>query len=504
MANRGRGDARSLRDRLTSHDHAPNTRQASEEQVKGAEESVDWRKIRTCLKEIAKDLCKLEERASRMTLRKEVKDVLAMIDALKKQGTGRENPGEERLTRMEAKLDKLMERKTGEAGITKEGTWANVAAQAARTASEPLSKRPAVRVRIPGAEEKSAAELLAEVKPVISGAYAVRPLRSGDVEVMVPDQMTKDKALNQQVTGSVKILRQDYPVEIWGVPLTTQVARGRSADNAKLIQIISFVSRSILPAMAINKIKWIHDEKGHETRLKEGKSRGTLVMSFPTQAIQHEVIRKGLVIESQHSEAVLHDHGAQIKLCFRCNHWGHTQSACGKQVRCDECAEPHQTKDCMREKVSCVNCDQAHRAWQRANCRTFQAYLQTTQTKRAAAMQRTAAIRVSPVAVSISAQQPVVQPDGFTVVNAKKRGRSPEVAAPPKRSVGRPAYTTMAANDSNQTKLLLGPARRVSGTPARGMGTSGSNEGVSVSQDVSASTGREIMMHDSGSESGEL
>lgn len=214
MANRGRGGARSLRDRLTLHDHVPNTRQADEESRRKAEESVDWRKIRGCLNQIAKDLCKPEERALRMTLAEEVEEVLVMINALKKQEASREIPGEERLTRMEAKLNKLMERKTGEANITKGGTLATVAAQAARTASEPLTKRPAVRVRILGAEEKSAAELLADVKPIISGAYAVRPLRSGDAEVMVPKQLTKDKALNQQMTGNVNILRQNYSIEI--------------------------------------------------------------------------------------------------------------------------------------------------------------------------------------------------------------------------------------------------------------------------------------------------
>lgn len=56
------------------------------------------------------------------------------------------------------------------------------------------------------AENKTAEELLAAVKPVIGGAYAVKQLRSGDVEVMVPDQHAKDKTLNQQqVADDLKI-----------------------------------------------------------------------------------------------------------------------------------------------------------------------------------------------------------------------------------------------------------------------------------------------------------
>ena len=40
-------------------------------------------------------------------------------------------------------------------------------------------------MRIAGAEGKTLTELLAIVKPVIHGAYAVRTLRSGDIDVIV-------------------------------------------------------------------------------------------------------------------------------------------------------------------------------------------------------------------------------------------------------------------------------------------------------------------------------
>ena len=50
--------------------------------------------------------------------------------------------------------------------------------------------RPTVRIRIPEVADKSEAEFLARVKPMIPGAYAVKPLRSGDVEVVVPDRKT--------------------------------------------------------------------------------------------------------------------------------------------------------------------------------------------------------------------------------------------------------------------------------------------------------------------------
>ena len=78
----------------------------------------------------------------------------------------------------------------------------------------PATQRTTVRVRLLEAEGKTPAELLEAVKPTIQGAYAVRQLRSGDVEVMVPDQNAKNRAFNQAQTVGCKILRQDYPVEV--------------------------------------------------------------------------------------------------------------------------------------------------------------------------------------------------------------------------------------------------------------------------------------------------
>ena len=52
-----------------------------------------------------------------------------------------------------------------------------------RSAATP--ERAAVRVRLKGAKNKSSTELLAKAKKVIPGAFTVRQLRSGNVDVMV-------------------------------------------------------------------------------------------------------------------------------------------------------------------------------------------------------------------------------------------------------------------------------------------------------------------------------
>jgi len=117
---------------------------------------------------------------------------------------------------------------------SKNQTWANVALHGSRPLNGPISQRTAVRVRLPDSQGKSPTELLSTVKPLITGAYAVRQLRSGDIEVAVPDQRTKDWVLNQPQVNELKIIRQDYHVELWGVPLSLQIDGGKYANNTAL------------------------------------------------------------------------------------------------------------------------------------------------------------------------------------------------------------------------------------------------------------------------------
>ena len=99
---------------------------------------------------------------------------------------------------------------------------------------------------------------------------------------------------------------------------------------------------------------------------------GTLIISLLTQEIQAALAHKGVVIDSLWYEARLYHHGVQVKRCFRCQQWGHTQSQCGRQARCGECADTYDTKDCPKDKgARCVNCGKEHRAWQKMACKTY-------------------------------------------------------------------------------------------------------------------------------------
>jgi hypothetical protein len=374
-----------------------------------------------------------------------------------------------KLTSIEQKVDALAKGTTPK----KVTTWAEIAAaaQPARSHIVPPAQRPCVRIRIPDAKDKSASELLEVVKPTIRGAYAIRQLRSGDVDVMVVDQAAKDQAINQQETEGFKILRQDYPIEVQAVPLSLDVQNGKDASNTELIREITQATRKILPNLVISRIRWLHDPKTHEKRKQDGKTRGSLIVTFPTQALQHEAIRKGVIIGSQLYEARLYDHSLQVKQCFRCSAWGHTQGACGKQPRCGTCAGPHQTKDCPKERVSCTNCGRNHKAWQKQECRTFQTYLQGIQANRIALHGQTAAIRAS------SAAQAALRRDNFQIAEPRKRPRAtsftsqseesqpaqPQPAQPPKRGPGRPTSFELAARaaarDPTQTRLHATPSQ---------------------------------------------
>ena len=107
-------------------------------------------------------------------------------------------------------------------------------------------------------------------------------------------------------------------------------------------------------------------------------------------------LRKGIVIDSQIYDARLFSQSLEVKQCYKCGQWEHTQSACGRKARCGEFAGPHEiheTRGCPKQGVSCCNCGKGHRTWQKAQCKTFQVYLEDIQAKRMRLVAETAAVR---------------------------------------------------------------------------------------------------------------
>jgi hypothetical protein len=241
-----------------------------------------WQKMKGIFKEITECLTGVQEVEVREEIRSKVMLVERVADAIYGQVASQaQNTIVKTIKEMDKKIDALVNK----TGTQKTRTWAEVAAANAPSILPPPAQRTAIRVRLPEAQGKSPPELLEVVKPAIQGAYAVRQLRSGDVEVMMTDQNAKDKALNQKEIAGCKVLRQDYPVEVPGIPLTTGIKHGKAVDNKEVIKAICAATRRIIPGININRIRWLHDAKGHNDRLRMGKKRGTVVISLPTQVL---------------------------------------------------------------------------------------------------------------------------------------------------------------------------------------------------------------------------
>ena len=165
-----------------------------------------------------------------------------------------------------------------------------------------------------------------------------------------------------------------------------------------------------------------------------GHTRGSIVASLPTEALQREVIRNGIVYNSMLYTAQLWSPRAQIKQCFNCSQWGHTQASCNRVRRCGECAGTHQTRDCPRKSVLCCNCGKDHKSWQKGACPSFASYKANVQRARYGLMERTADLRREeriPAASIQTKTAKTIDSQGFTLVSHQK-------AEGVKRGPGRP------------------------------------------------------------------
>ena len=132
-------------------------------------------------------------------------------------------------------------------------SWAAVAAQAAHMAKVvAIPQRTTVRVRLEESQGREPGELLEAIKKTIPSAYTVRTLRSGDIDIHIPSQATKDQILNGSDAPECKILRKDYLIEVPGIPLKTCIASSTNADNSELIQSICNATKCLVLGIMIS------------------------------------------------------------------------------------------------------------------------------------------------------------------------------------------------------------------------------------------------------------
>jgi hypothetical protein len=73
------------------------------------------------------------------------------------------------------------------------------------------------------------------------------------------------------------------------VPLSVTIKNRRDPENENTIREICWANKRVMPSLAINRIRWLHDDKPQ----KSEKTRGTVIMSLPTQELQYEVVAQG-------------------------------------------------------------------------------------------------------------------------------------------------------------------------------------------------------------------
>ena len=435
---------------------ASQTRRTPQNEVRdntagGNLDTVDWKEIKAALTNIKEGL---EKEEVGMRFVGELSKVIERVSH-----ASRKPPA----TGMEARLERIEKMLSGRAIAPRQGvqgsSWAAMAAVGMRQAGAPqppVQARHTVRVQMAQAKGKSNEEILKEIRKTITGAAAIRVLHSGDIDVTVPDETAKDRAYGLPSTDELRIFKKDYLVEVPGVPLSVRVAGEKGADNSQLAAAICAVSKTMTPGLQITRIRWLHSPdravKQRGVSEKPAKTRGSLIIGFPSQEMQRRALRGGLVIEAQLFETRPFEQALMATQCFKCQQWGHTQTACTKPARCGQCAGGHATRVCPEQRVSCVNCGKNHRSWQRRECTSFQAYFQGVQSRRFALYAQASTIGES----GRTTPQSDLQASEWTMISRKRtRGPSPS-QDDSQRRLGRPTYLEQAARDPSQSRIRFG------------------------------------------------
>ena len=115
-----------------------------------------------------------------------------------------------------------------------------------------IPQRVTVRVRLEEPQGHKLREFLKTIQRIIPSAYTIRTLNSGDINIHVPSQITKDQILNGPDAPGLKILRKDYLLEVPRVLLKTPINSRRNIDNLELTQSICEAIKRLMLRIAIS------------------------------------------------------------------------------------------------------------------------------------------------------------------------------------------------------------------------------------------------------------
>jgi hypothetical protein len=88
-------------------------------------------------------------------------------------------------------------------------------------------------------------EILKEIKKIILRAAAIRVLHSDDIDVIILNKASKDKAYGLPLTKEFKIYKKDYLIKIPDISLSVRVVCEKKADNTYLATAICEASRTV-------------------------------------------------------------------------------------------------------------------------------------------------------------------------------------------------------------------------------------------------------------------
>ena len=119
----------------------------------------------------------------------------------------------------------------------------------------------------------------------------------------------------------VKIVKEEFPIEILNVPTSLSVQHGRKTNNSEIIKKIKQNTKRIISGFDVFRIAWIHSKKSLQTK----KNKKILkIVSFIIYTIKKDfqkiALHKEIAIEYILYTVKLYDPGFQLLLCYCCNH----------------------------------------------------------------------------------------------------------------------------------------------------------------------------------------
>lgn len=189
---------------------------------------------------------------------------------------------------------------------------------------------------------------------------AASQLPSGDLELWLATVEERDDlARNAQpilniLGGGAEVVHPAYGVIVHDIP-TADIKMGDS-DRQKTMAQFELDNRQWIPGMQITSIGWLATPK---------RPRGSIIVNFSNCHHANEAINRGLRFHGQIHDTELYDAGSTLLQCSVCLKYGHTESHCRAQPRCETCAGHHRSIHCTANPFGpskCALCGGAHQA----------------------------------------------------------------------------------------------------------------------------------------------